>query len=116
MSAPRPKAITEHGRCLEVTLNDEQISTLLPMKIELFNLMRAPAVVSLAAQPERKHTRRQSKTENGPGKRLAKIWSRQKVGKTAHAIGDQQPMPESSGKIPFEMTLHLRSSGGRGAF
>jgi prepilin-type processing-associated H-X9-DG protein/prepilin-type N-terminal cleavage/methylation domain-containing protein len=87
------------------------------MKSELFNLITALAAVSVAAaQSETKHLRCQSKTENRPGKKLAKIWSRKKVGKTAHAIRGQQPIPEISGKIPVKMTLHLSSSGGRGAF
>jgi prepilin-type N-terminal cleavage/methylation domain-containing protein/prepilin-type processing-associated H-X9-DG protein len=86
------------------------------MKIEFFNLITAQAAVSAVAQSETKPPRSQSKIENGPGKRLAKIWSSKKVGKRAHAIRGQQPTSEIPVKIPVKMTLHLRSSGGRGAF
>jgi prepilin-type N-terminal cleavage/methylation domain-containing protein/prepilin-type processing-associated H-X9-DG protein len=86
------------------------------MKIELFNLITALAAVSAVAQSETKPPRSQSKTENGPGKRLAKIWSGKKAGKRAHAIRGQQPTSEIPVKIPVKMTLHLRRSGGRGAF
>jgi len=87
------------------------------MQMELFNLITALAAVpAAAARSETKHPRCQSKTVNGPGKRLAKIWSRMKVGKTARAIRGQQPMPEILLKTPVKMTLHLRSSAGRGAY
>jgi prepilin-type processing-associated H-X9-DG protein/prepilin-type N-terminal cleavage/methylation domain-containing protein len=87
------------------------------MKIEFFNLIAALGAVSVAAaQSETNYSRCRGKTENGPGKRLARTWRWKKVGKAPHVIRSRHPIPEISGEIPVKMTLHLRSFGRRGAF